>query len=243
MSMSTRAYGGGLIRLMLGAALAATGLCGLGCGVSHIAEYEPKVRKYTPPVSFDAASVEPQNGSLFNARYAGTYLFSDHRAMRLGDIVAEHVREQADAQRGATTDLTRENDTRLSIDAFFGLLAEAGEILGVGDMLSLGSATGFKGGGLTARSERLEATVPATVREVLPNGNLFIEGHRVVLVNSEEHHFYVSGVVRPVDIQQDNSVASSLIADAEIEFTGRGPMTDKQEQPWLSKGLDYVMPF
>ncbi len=227
---------------LISVALAAC-LLGLGCGVSHISEYEPKVRDYKPPVDFEDADIAPGNGSLFHAHYAGTYLFSDHRAMRLGDIVTVRIQEQADAQRGATTDLTRENDTRLSIDAFFGLLAEAGELFGVGDMLNLGSATGFKGGGLTARSERLEATVPATVRTVLPNGNLFIEGHRVILVNAEEHHFYISGVVRPVDIQQDNSVTSSLIADAEIEFTGRGPMTDKQEQPWLSKGLDYVMPF
>ena len=78
--------------------------------------------------------------------------------------------------------------------------------------------------------------------KVLPNGNLFIEGHRVVLVNHEEHHFYLSGVVRPVDIETDNSVTSALIADAEIEFTGRGAISEKQEAPWLQRGLDFVRP-
>ena len=96
--------------------------------------------------------------------------------------------------------------------------------------------------GATANRD-LEATVPALVREVLPSGNLFIEGHRVVLVNNEEHHFYISGLVRPVDIKGDNSVFSSLIADAEIEFTGRGVITDRQQPPWLQKGLDLGRPF
>ncbi|MFZ4532964.1 MAG: flagellar basal body L-ring protein FlgH, partial [Alsobacter sp.] len=60
--------------------------------------------------------------------------------------------------------------------------------------------------------------MPAIVRKILPNGNLFIEDHRVVLVNAEEQHFYISGVVRPIDIDQYNSVKSAMIADAEIEF-------------------------
>jgi len=77
----------------------------------------------------------------------------------------------------------------------------------------------------------------------LSNGNLFIEGHRVVLVNDEEHHFYISGVIRPVDIQSDNSVESGVIADAEIEFTGRGVITDKQSPGWLNRTMDYVSPF
>ena len=93
------------------------------------------------------------------------------------------------------------------------------------------------------RTERLVATVPAVVKKVLPNGNLFIEGHRVVLVNSEEQHFYVSGVIRPIDIDGDNSVKSSLVADAEIEFTGRGVMTENQQKGWMQKYLGWIWPF
>jgi flagellar L-ring protein FlgH len=77
----------------------------------------------------------------------------------------------------------------------------------------------------------------------LPNGNLFVEGHRVVLVNNEEHHFYISGVVRPIDIDQENSVKSSMIADAEIEFTGRGVLSDNQQQGWLSRYFGWMWPF
>ncbi len=85
--------------------------------------------------------------------------------------------------------------------------------------------------------------MPAVVRKVLPNGNLFVEGHRVVLVNNEEQHFYISGVVRPIDIDQENSVKSSMVADAEIEFVGRGVLTDNQHQGFLSRYLGWLWPF
>ena len=100
----------------------------------------------------------------------------------------------------------------------------------------------FKGEGRTTRNDRFEATVPAMVRQVLPGGQLFVEGHRVVLVNSEEHHFYFSGVIRPEDIDGTGSVPSSRMADAQIEFVGRGNLTTGTSQGWLSRFLDFIWP-
>lgn len=221
-------------------ALAASQL--LACGVSHIGEYVSKRRAYESPVDLSGQEQVASNGSLFNTAHAGTYLFSDHRAMRMGDIVTVRIDEQANAKRGATTQLGRESDTSMDLDVLYGMLKAAQKATG-GKMFEAGSGTDFKGTGQTTRTDRLEATVPAVVMKVLPNGNLFVEGHRVVLVNHEEHHFYISGVVRPVDIETDNSVMSSLLADAEIEFTGRGVITEKQDPPWLQRGLDFVKPF
>ena len=79
--------------------------------------------------------------------------------------------------------------------------------------------------------------------KVLGNGALYVEGHRVVLVNKEEQHFYISGVVRPEDIDTANVVRSSRIADAQIEITGRGAVSEKNSPGWLSRVLDYVWPF
>lgn len=214
----------------------------LACGVTHIGEYVPKRRAYESPVNLDARDTATANGSLFNTSHAGTYLFSDHRAMRVGDIVTVRIDERANAKRGATTELGRDSSTAMNFDILFGLIKAAQAATG-GNMLDGSLETDFKGTGQTSRSDRLEATVPAVVMKVLPNGNLFIEGHRVVLVNHEEHHFYLSGVVRPVDIETDNSVTSALIADAEIEFTGRGAISDKQQAPWLQRGLDFIRPF
>lgn len=217
----------------------------LSCASTQIGEYVPKRRTYKSPVSFDQEAAAGTNGSLFRANHAATYLFADHRAMRIGDIVTVRVQEKADAKRGASTDLLRESDTSVKIGAFLGLLKSLKATAGITDdeLIGMGSRSAFKGAGSSSRSENLEATVPALVREVLPSGNLFIEGHRVVLVNNEEHHFYISGLVRPVDIKGDNSVFSSLIADAEIEFTGRGVISDRQDPPWLQKGMDMGRPF
>ena len=227
---------------LVGLILAATLLAG-ACAVTHIDTYEPKRRVYQSPVDFAETATPRRNGALFQAASPAAYLFADQRAMRPGDIVTIRVDERADARRAATTDLTRDSNTSIGADAFFGLLKLAGNALPAGDLLKLSTGTGFKGSGLTSRMEDFEATVPAIVREVLPNGNLFLEGHRVVLVNSEEHHFYVSGVVRPADIEGDNSISSSKIADAEIEFTGRGLVSEKLNPGWLQRGLDIVRPF
>ena len=81
------------------------------------------------------------------------------------------------------------------------------------------------------------------VRQVLPNGALFIEGHRVVLVNNEEHHFYISGVIRPEDIDGLGQIQSSRIADAQIEFTGRGALSTATKRGWLASLLDIIWAF
>ncbi len=101
----------------------------------------------------------------------------------------------------------------------------------------------FSGSGETSRTESLDATVQAMVRQVLPNGNLFIEGYRVVTVNDEEQYLYVSGVARPHDIDESNEISSSHLADANIEFTGSGSISDQQSPGWLSQILGFVWPF
>ena len=213
-----------------------------GC-VQHIGAYEPKRRQYKSPVDFQLIEGPIHNGSLFNPNHPGSFLFADQRAMHLGDLVTVRIKEVADAKRGASTQLSRQSDVNFKIGSFFTLLEQIDPSLTKKDMLSAMFANGFDGMGQTTRTEHFEATVPSIVREVLPNGNLFIEGQRVILVNAEEHHFYLSGVIRPVDIQGDNSIESSLIADAEIEFTGRGVISEKQSPGWLSRALDYAAPF
>jgi flagellar L-ring protein FlgH len=77
----------------------------------------------------------------------------------------------------------------------------------------------------------------------MPNGDLYVEGTKVVMINNEEYHLYVSGVIRPADVAQDNSVVSSKVADAQIEFTGRGDMADTIDRGWFTKLIDWLNPF
>jgi flagellar L-ring protein precursor FlgH len=217
-------------------------LAAAACGTStHIKKYEPKKREYAlPPASKEEAQA-PSAGSLWRDGRSSALLYTDARALRENDLVVVKVEEVADARRSADTDV--QHDSRTS--ATFGFLQAAAPAAATGTEVELkgGLDKRFKGQGSTARTERLTATVPALVRKVLPNGNLFIEGHRVVLVNSEEQHFYISGVVRPIDIDQENSVKSSMIADAEIEFTGSGILSDNQRQGWAAKWMEKLWPF
>ena len=212
-----------------------------GCGPAHVGEYTPKHREYKLPSESKNEDQPLSPGSLWRDNRPASLLFTDARALRANDLVVIKIEEVADARRSANTDLNRESSSDAKIEAFLGLIDK----LNKSNKLSItGSSTSaFKGEGKTDRSEYLTATVPAQVSKVLANGNLFVEGHRVILVNAEEQHFYISGVVRPIDIDQDNSVKSSMVADAQIEFVGRGVLTDNQKQGWLSRFLGWIWPF
>jgi flagellar L-ring protein precursor FlgH len=211
------------------------------CATStHIEKYVPKHREYEPVASSQHGDEAPSPGSLWRDGRSPAMLYTDARALRENDLVVVKVEEVADAKRSADTDVTHSTNATATAQ-FLTSLTD----LSKGPQGGLKGALDrqFRGAGSTARTERLTATVPALVRKVLPNGNLFIEGHRVVLVNSEEQHFYISGVVRPIDIDQENSVKSSMIAEAEVEFTGRGILSDNQREGWLAKHLGWLWPF
>lgn len=218
------------LAVALAAALPACG------GSGHVAPYVPKTRPV--PVSEEAppGAQATSQGSLWREGLSASNLYTDARALRENDLVVVKVEEIADAKRSADTDITRKSQT----DAAFRALMQASQ---QSFGLSGSADTTFRGAGSTARTERLTATVPCVVKKVLPNGNLYIEGHRVVLVNNEEQHFYLSGVVRPIDIDQENSVKSSVVAEAEVEFTGRGVITDNQRQGVLSQFFSWIWPF
>jgi len=229
-----------LAALLFDALAAALVLSGCG-GVSHVGKYQPKRRDYELTGSSAKGEEPPSPGSLWRDGRPSTQLYTDARALRENDLVVVKIEEVADAKRSSDTDMVRNSQTA----ATAGFLQAAAPAAATGTTVELrgGLNQSFRGAGTTARTERLTATVPALVRKVLPNGNLFIEGHRVVLVNKEEQHFYISGVVRPIDIDQENSVKSTAIADAEIEFTGRGILSENQEQGWAAKYLSWLWPF
>ena len=218
--------------------------CAAGCGPAHIGEYTPKHREYKLPTENKGEDEPSSPGSLWRDGRPASMLFTDARALHANDLVVINIEEVANASRSADTNLSRSSTSSAKIDAFLGLLKKL-KVSSTDSGLNIGgsSASALASTGSTDRSESFTATVPAVVMKVLANGNLFVEGHRAILVNSEEHHFYISGVVRPIDIDQLNSIKSSVVADAQIEFVGRGDLTDNQKQGWLSRYLGWIWPF
>lgn len=227
-------------------ALAAAGLALAGGCVNHIKPYTPKRRDYQLPAAASEQAATASAGSLWSAGQPGNYLFSDQRALLINDVVVVRIKEESSAFSDASTKLEGQSEVKLGIDALMGFLAalqQANPNFDRSNIISAGRKNDFDGSGTTSRRGQVKAVVPAIVRKVFPNGTLFIEGHRVILVNDEEYHFYISGLVRAIDIDESNSVDSTKIADAEIEFTGRGTVTEKQKPGWFSRGLDWIWPF
>jgi flagellar L-ring protein FlgH len=222
--------------------LAACELC-LSCGPDHIRPYTPRQRRYEPG-AFEKAPQKISDGSLWQD--SSRSLVADFRASRVGDIVTIKVDETPKASGDAATELSRKSSMTMGMGNILGLtqaIAKAYPDLDTSKLLDVISNTDFSGDGKTSRGSRAQASIATRVRKTLPNGDLFIEGTKVIMVNDEELHIYVSGVIRPEDIEQDNSTSSSLIADAQIEFTGRGALTENQEQGWLTSILSAINPF
>jgi flagellar L-ring protein precursor FlgH len=215
------------------------------CGPAHIAPFTPKHRQYDPgPYAQTQKQYKPATGSIYSEAQSG--FLEDTRALRVGDLVMVKINEHADAQGNATTDLKKDTSREAGIDAMLALmpkLQRENPNLDPAKLLSMASKSDFAGQGNTARSGSLQGSIGVHVQRELPNGDLYIEGTKVVMINHEEYHLYISGVLRPADIQPDNSVDSALIADARVEFTGRGDINDQVERGWLTKVLDTVNPF
>lgn len=218
-------------------------LAATSCGPQHIRPFTVRHRAYQAG-RYDSGSRPVSTGSLWEANGRG--LFADFRATRVGDLVTIRIDETPEASGDASTQMQRDSSMSAGATSFLGIttaLARAYPTLDPSQLLNLASQTNFDGAGETGRASRVRASIAVRVQRHLPNGDLYVEGTKVLLVNDEELHIYISGVIRPEDIEQDNSVRSSLIADAQIEFTGRGVLTDNQTQGWLTRLLSALNPF
>jgi flagellar L-ring protein FlgH len=234
-------YTHGHPRIVALAALAALASGALGCA-THIAPYRPKHRKFN--AGEYAERSRPTGGSLYAEGTPG--LLEDHNASRVGDILVVKIDERDVASHQADTTLNKTDATTYGLPAALGFMAALKAKYPDVDPAKLFSSTTdqkFTGNGAIKREGTVTATLPVRVAHVLPSGDLFVEGTKVVMVGAEEKHIYVSGIVRRVDIAEDDSVPSSRIAEAEIEYTGRGDVSDTQRRGWLARTLSKLWPF
>lgn len=187
-------------------------------------------------------------GSLWQEENGRAYLYEDLRAMRMGDVLTIKIVEKHKGSKSADTAAQRES----TIDNSMG--GSAGGYLGIpglrisdearrGFGIDASAKNKFSGKGATNREGTLTGTISVIVTEVLPNGDLRIEGRREVTVNSEKQLMTIAGIVRRVDVDTKNTVLSSAIADAKIEYSGLGVLDDVQRPGWLVRVLDWIYPF
>ncbi len=168
--------------------------------------------------------------------------FKDQRAHRVGDILTVKVVVSDKAQIQNQTKRSRTNDEHLGAPNLFGVETVA-QGVDMSNLLNADSSTSSNGAGSVNRSEQLNTNVAAIVTQVLPNGNLVIEGRQEVRVNFEVRELIVAGVVRPEDIESNNMIDSSKIAEARISYGGRGQISDVQQPRVGQQVLDVLLPF
>jgi flagellar L-ring protein precursor FlgH len=168
--------------------------------------------------------------------------FHDPRAMRVGDVITVNVSVADNAKLDNSTTRTRTNSDDANLTNFFGLENSLGSA-NPASLVKMGSDNSNVGTGAIQRDETINTTLAALVAQVLPNGNLVIDGHQQVRVNNELRDMRLSGIVRREDITQDNTVNLSQIAEARVTYGGQGTMSDVQQPRYGSQLFDILMPW
>ena len=190
-----------------------------------------------------------QDGALWPGDTADNLLFEDSKGRLVGDIVTVTINETATSSQSATTNTSKNTTLNMQAPNVLGLPSSLGvqNFLGLGTQfdptVSASVANQNQGNGTVTRNGSLTGTVSAIITEILPSGNFRIEGRRSVTVNHEEQIMVLRGIIRPQDINFDNTISSIWIADASISLTGEGVVADEQRKGWLAKALSKVWPF
>ncbi|MFO1105077.1 MAG: flagellar basal body L-ring protein FlgH [Amaricoccus sp.] len=233
------------------ALLLALGACGIGQEpeMTTIGATDPAAKPLLTPERAalavpppEAARYNYQQGSLWST--GSTALLGDRRAKSLGDILTVVVEIDDEGEMQNTTNRARSGSEQADLTAAFGatnLLPFKVDMLS--PRLDMSGDSSYKGNGKTQRNEKLKLRIAATVVEVLPNGDLVIQGDQEVRLNYELRDLQVAGIVRPEDISRYNEIPYDRIAGARIAYGGRGQVYSAQQPRWGQQATDKVLPY
>jgi flagellar L-ring protein precursor FlgH len=205
----------------------------------------PTARPGYKPVQMPMPALQPASynpNSLW--RNGSRAFFKDQRAHQIGDILTVQVNITDKAIIANETQRSRATTEDSGITNLLG----AKKVPVIGEamparLFTADSTSSSDGKGSVNRSEALLTNVAAVVTQVLPNGNLVVEGKQEIRVNFEIRELIVAGIVRPEDIQSDNTIDSTKIAQARIAYGGRGQITEVQQQRYGQQVMDVILPF
>jgi len=189
----------------------------------------------------------PQEGSLWTPK-SPRGLLADLKACNIGDIVTVSISETADAGDAATTKADRTAGVKVGITSLLGLSLPAFNTFtdnNISAENAVEAAVGnvSTGEGKTSRQSTFTTFLTTRVIQILPNNNLVIQGQRHMKINNETEIVTLSGIVRPEDLSNTNVVPSTKVAEARMEISGIGVISDKQRQGWFTRIMDHIWPF
>lgn len=186
-----------------------------------------------------------QANSLWTGEKQG--FFKDQRAKTVGDIMTVVIDIDDKGKMENATDRSRATNESAGLPSLMGFETKLNKVLpdavNPSSLVSGTSASSYKGDGTTDRKEKISMKLAATITQVLPNGNMVIKGIQEVRVNYENRVLQLAGVVRPQDVNIDNTISYDQIAEARISYGGKGQITDVQQPRNGEQLLDILFPF
>jgi flagellar L-ring protein FlgH len=189
----------------------------------------------------DSPPPPPQNGAIYQAGY-DVALFENSTARRVGDIVTIHLVESTNASKSSSTTTKKATSLELPGPTLLGrpVTVNGTPILDT----ALDHTNSFDGAGDSKQSNQLTGDVTVAIVKRLPNGNLIVRGQKWIGINQGREFIRIQGVVRPIDIQPDNSINSTQVANASISYGGKGALADANKQSWLARFFNSpLLPF
>jgi flagellar L-ring protein precursor FlgH len=186
--------------------------------------------------------VQARTGSIYQAGYDIAF-FEDIKARRIGDILTIQLTESTNASKSSSTDIGRDQNTTITNPTILGATPQF-SVPGVLPLnptsnnsleSSLSSSNEFEGGSDSELSNSLTGDITVTIADVLPNGNLVVRGEKRLNLNQGNEYIKISGIVRPVDINVNNTVPSTKVADATIVYSADGAVADANKAGWLAR--------
>lgn len=196
--------------------------------------HQPMSTRPAPP-----PAVSQETGAIFQAGAPRLALFEDRRARFAGDTITVILEERTNASKGSSSKANRTAETSVDIPTLTKLPGAPLE----GASLSASADSSFEGGGNSAANNVFTGSIAVTVIEVYPNGNLLVSGEKQVTINQGTEYIRFSGVVNPVNVGALNTVSSTRVADARIEYKGRGYLSEAQTMGWLQRFFLSASPF
>ena len=191
------------------------------------------------PAEPESTTAHAPNGAIWQPG-TNVSLFEVSRAHRVGDLITVLIRENANATKSTATTVDKSDDVSAGLSSFFGRQPSLG---GYTPSVAATSAAKFSGNGATAQSNAFTTTLQATVLRVMSNGNLEISGQKEVMLNGGHEYIRVAGVVRAADVSPQNTVSSTQIANARVEYSGNGDVYAAARVPWLTSFFLSLWPF
>ena len=186
-----------------------------------------------------APLTSPSPGAIYNAGYAGRPLFEDQRPRNTGDIITIVIAENVNATKSSAASAARNASEAFAVPVTPGIFGG----LFHNTNLNASGSNGFNGTGGASAANTFNGTLTVTVTGVLPNGNLEVSGEKQMLINQGNEFVRFSGVVNPTTISGTNTVFSTQVADAKIEYSAKGYIDESQQMGWLQRFFLNVAPF